>query len=36
MFESGHDHDRNPFPHDGEGDRPCTGYGINELLGAII
>lgn len=29
MFEAGHDHDRNPFPHDGEGDRPCTGYGCD-------
>ena len=27
MSEHGHEH--NGFPHDGEGNRPCTGYGCD-------
>lgn len=28
MYDGGYD-SRNPFPHDGEGGRSCTGYGCD-------
>lgn len=28
MFDGGYD-SHNPFPHDGEGNGPCTGYGCD-------
>lgn len=28
MFDGGYD-PHNMFPHDGEGDKPCTGYGCD-------
>ena len=28
MYDGGYD-PKNPFPHDGEGKEPCTGYGCD-------